>query len=48
MFTKIIISILALLWELIVVIGSISLFIWLCRGIWSMIKGDGPGSLPWL
>lgn len=48
MFTKIIISVLALLWEIFVILGFIGLFIWLWRGLWSMVKGDGPGSLPWL
>lgn len=48
MFAKIIISILALLWELFVVLGFIGLFIWLWRWFRSMVKGNGPGSLPWL
>ena len=48
MFTKIKISVLALLWKLFVVLGFIGLFIWLWRGFRSMVKGDGPGSLPWL
>lgn len=48
MFTKIIIFVLALLWKLFVVLGFIGLFIWLGRGIRSIVKGNGPGSLPWL
>ncbi len=49
MFTKILISILALLWMLFVVLGFIGLFIWLWRWFRSIVKGDGPpSSLPWL
>ena len=48
MLFQILISILALLWELFVILGLIGLFIWLWQGLRSMHKGDGPGSLPWL
>lgn len=48
MFTKLLISVLALLWKLFVILGFIGLFIWLWRGFRDMVKGKGPGSLPWL
>lgn len=48
MFTKLLISVLALLWELFVVLGFIGLFIWLWRGFRDMVRDKGPGSLPWL
>ena len=48
MLTKILLHILALLWELILVFGLISLLVWLWQGFRSFVKGDGPGSLPWL
>ncbi len=46
MFTKILISILALLWMLFVVLGFIGLFIWLWRWFRSIVKGDGPPPAP--
>lgn len=48
MFYKILISVLALLWELLIVLGFIVLFYWLWRGFRDMVRGKGPGRLPWL
>lgn len=48
MFTKILISVLALLWKLFVILGFIGLLIWLWHGFRDMVRGKGPGRLPWL
>ena len=48
MLTAILSSVLGLLVKVFFIAGFLGFLIWVGRGLWSMIKGKGSGSLPWL
>ena len=46
--TAMLTSFLGVLVKILFTAGFLGFIIWLGRGFWDMLKGKGPGSLPWL
>ncbi len=48
MITAMLTSFLGVLVKILFTAGFLGFIIWFGRGFWDMLKGKGPGSLPWL